>query len=318
MYMEEYVSNDNKGLLWGILQESNIFHGIRSEKFSEIKSIFENTIHNIHSGNPRKSIMEKNKMTIEELINRINEVKKVNEPKIKVIYKAEDIQLERANELNSKLKKYQDDMGNIGNVKKPEEINFSDKDWNIDDKPIGDEMDRLISEKMASRERELEIPAVTSDAERWITNGRENIEKKKVSFVKDNIDSSPQNNTSGDKVVDNIFNILKRKTKELDNINKLNQNKSSETTPFSDNFIEDSILMDNNSMNHNINTDMNNHIRRDSAKIDQEKIEHEDYQTLKLELITMKEKQELILNLCQDILKSVSLLHENNTQSKNS
>ena len=218
----DYVSNNNKGLLWGILQESNIFQGIRSEKFDEIKSIFDNTIHNISTQHSQKGIMEKNKMTIEELISRINEVKKANEPKIKVIYKAEDLQLERARELNDKLKKYEDDMGTIGKVKKPDEINFSDTTWNVDDKPIGDEMDRLISEKMASRERELEIPAISSDAEKWITNGRDNLEKKKVSFVEgENIKQLPidsntnrsvsevslRNTPRVDKVVDNIFNI---------------------------------------------------------------------------------------------------------------
>ena len=304
MYMD-YVSNDNKGLLWGILQESNIFQGIHSDKFDEIKSIFENTIHNISTRHSQKGIMEKNKMTIEELISRINEVKKANEPKIKVIYKAEDLQRERANELNNKLKKYEDDMGSIGKVKKPEEINFSDNTWNVDDKPIGDEMDRLISEKMASRERELEIPAISSDAEKWITNGRDNLEKKKVSFVENDkaqmastyinndtsqSDISVQNNPPVDKVVNNIFNILKRKTKELDNNNKINEVDSSVTTITTVNHLDYSKSRDNN------NTILN---------------------TLLLEVASMREKQDLLMNICNDILKSVTSLEENNRQLKN-
>ena len=304
MYMD-YVSNDNKGLLWGILQESNIFQGIHSDKFDEIKSIFENTIHNISTRHSQKGIMEKNKMTIEELISRINEVKKANEPKIKVIYKAEDLQRERANELNNKLKKYEDDMGSIGKVKKPEEINFSDNTWNVDDKPIGDEMDRLISEKMASRERELEIPAISSDAEKWITNGRDNLEKKKVSFVENDkaqmastyinndtsqSDISVQNNPPVDKVVNNIFNILKRKTKELDNNNKINEVDSSVTTTTTVNHLDYSKSRDNN------NTILN---------------------TLLLEVASMREKQDLLMNICNDILKSVTSLEENNRQLKN-
>ena len=31
----EYTSNDNKGLLWGILQESNIFDGINNNDFDK-------------------------------------------------------------------------------------------------------------------------------------------------------------------------------------------------------------------------------------------------------------------------------------------
>lgn len=302
MYMD-YASNDNKGLLWGILQESNIFQGIRSDKFDEIKSIFENTIHNINTRHSQKGIMEKNKMTIEELISRINEVKKANEPKIKVIYKAEDLQRERASELNNKLKKYEEDMDTIGKVKKPDEINFSDNTWNVDDKPIGDEMDRLISEKMASRERELEIPAISSDAEKWITNGRDNLEKKKVSFAENdkaqmastyvNNDTSTsdinvQNNPPVDKVVNNIFNILKRKTKELENNSKINEVDPSVITTSTVSQIDYSNSMDNNSMSMSMNT-------------------------LKLELASMREKQTMLLNICQDILKSVSALQKNNT-----
>ena len=296
----DYVSNNNKGLLWGILQESNIFQGIRSEKFDEIKSIFDNTIHNISTQHSQKGIMEKNKMTIEELISRINEVKKANEPKIKVIYKAEDLQLERARELNDKLKKYEDDMGTIGKVKKPDEINFSDTTWNVDDKPIGDEMDRLISEKMASRERELEIPAISSDAEKWITNGRDNLEKKKVSFVEgENIKQLPidsntnrsvsevslRNTPRVDKVVDNIFNILKRKTIELDSKNKISDVTTDGSTTTTVNRIDYSKSIDNNSISMN---------------------------TLKQELAIVREKQDLLMNICHDILKSVRALQENN------
>lgn len=298
----DYVGNNNKGLLWGILQESNIFQGIRSEKFDEIKSIFENTIHNISIQHSQKGIMEKNKMTIEELISRINEVKKANEPKIKVIYKAEDLQRERATELNDKLKKYEDDMGTIGKVKKPDEINFSDTTWNVDDKPIGDEMDRLISEKMASRERELEIPAISSDAEKWITNGRDNLEKKKVSFVEgENIKQLPidsntnrsvsevslRNNPPVDKVVDNIFNILKRKTIELDSKNKISEVNTDGSTTSTVNRIDYSKSMDNNSISMDI---------------------------LKQEIASMREKQDLLMNICHDILKSVRALQENNTR----
>ena len=296
----DYVSNNNKGLLWGILQESNIFQGIRSEKFDEIKSIFDNTIHNIITQHSQKGIMEKNKMTIEELISRINEVKKANEPKIKVIYKAEDLQLERARELNDKLKKYEDDMGTIGKVKKPDEINFSDTTWNVDDKPIGDEMDRLISEKMASRERELEIPAISSEAEKWITNGRDNLEKKKVSFVEgENIKQLPidsntnrsvsevslRNTPRVDKVVDNIFNILKRKTIELDSKNKISDVTTDGSTTTTVNRIDYSKSIDNNSISMN---------------------------TLKQELAIVREKQDLLMNICHDILKSVRALQENN------
>ena len=92
--------------------------------------------------------------------------------KIKVVYKAEDLKQERLSEFNMKLQKYQDENGTLGKINKPDEISFIDKN-DMEDKPIGDEMDRLISERLANRERELELLPVSNDAENWINNGRD-------------------------------------------------------------------------------------------------------------------------------------------------
>ena len=92
----EYTSNDNKGLLWGILQESNIFDGINNSEFDKIKHIFENTIYNINLNNSNKSLIDKNKITIEEMIGKINKERNTREsPKIQVVYKAEDLKQEK-------------------------------------------------------------------------------------------------------------------------------------------------------------------------------------------------------------------------------
>ena len=213
----EYTSNDNKGLLWGILQESNIFNGINNSDFDKIKHIFENTIYNINLNNLDKSLIDKNKITIEEMIGKINKEKeekndyrqhKLSESsKIKVVYKAEDLKQERLSEFNTKLQKYQEDNGSLGKINKPDEISFIDKN-DMEDKPIGDEMDRLISERLANRERELELLPVSNDAENWINNGRESSPNaKKVSFQEED---EPKN-TFETTQVNNILNILKRK-----------------------------------------------------------------------------------------------------------
>jgi len=226
----EYTSNDNKGLLWGILQESNIFNGINNSDFDKIKHIFENTIYNINLNNLDKSLIDKNKITIEEMIGKINKEKeekndyrqhKLSESsKIKVVYKAEDLKQERLSEFNTKLQKYQEDNGSLGKINKPDEISFIDKN-DMEDKPIGDEMDRLISERLANRERELELLPVSNDAENWINNGRESSPNaKKVSFQeedepKNTSETTQINNTSETtqtKQVNNILNILKRKS----------------------------------------------------------------------------------------------------------
>jgi len=215
----EYTSNDNKGLLWGILQESNIFDGINNNDFDKIKHIFENTIYNVSLNNQNESLIDKNKVTIEEMIRKINKEKegrneyrehKLSESsKIKVVYKAEDLKQERLSEFNAKLQKYQDENGTLGKINKPDEISFIDKN-DMEDKPIGDEMDRLISERLANRERELELLPVSNDAENWINNGRDSSPAtKKVSFQEE---TTQVNNTSETTQVNNILNILKRKS----------------------------------------------------------------------------------------------------------
>ena len=89
----------------------------------------------------------------------------------------------------------------------------------MEDKPIGDEMDRLISERLANRERELELLPVSNDAENWINNGRDSSSAtKKVSFqeettqVNNTSETTQVNNTSETTQVNNILNILKRKS----------------------------------------------------------------------------------------------------------
>jgi hypothetical protein len=74
-------------------------------------------------------------------------------PQLETIYRAEDVQKERQNAFQAEFKKKEEEMSSILKLKKPEEINFTD---DVYDKPIGGDMERLIAEALASRERELE------------------------------------------------------------------------------------------------------------------------------------------------------------------
>lgn len=168
-----YLDNSNKEVLWSTLQESDIFVGIENSNFSKIKSIFETTMHKINENHKNTSLINKNKLTVNELIKLINKEKEKSK-KLKVVYKSEPLNREQI--FNIKLKEQQDNLNQTINVKKPEDIDFSDN--NNNDNPIGNEMDQLIAEKLASRERELEmLTENTEDAKKWI-NGDE----KKVAF----------------------------------------------------------------------------------------------------------------------------------------
>ena len=234
----EFISNNNKGLIWGLLQESNIFDGIENENFARIQTLFEDTISNVHRSNTNLSLLEKNKLTMNTLIKKINDEKSKPKKSIQMVYRAEDIQNKREQEFNVKLKEQQDNLNKMINPTKPKAMSFSDETIN-EDKPIGDDMDRLIAERLATRERELEIPQITKETEQWLNNNREvklKIENKSVSFnesvtnipkpldredrgdrhrnielVVDNITENRVSNITENKVENSIFNKLKRK-----------------------------------------------------------------------------------------------------------
>ena len=228
-----FTSTSNKGMLWSLLQESNIFVGIENEKFANIQALFEHTVENIHVNNMSSSLLEKNKLTMETMISKINNEKSKPKQKktIQVVYTAEDLQNKRTEDFNMKLKAQQDSMNSMMNVSKPKEVTFSDE-TDGDDKPIGDEMDRLIAERLASRERELEIPSMTKETEAWLnTSNTSNVSN--VSNVSNNVNQSNDTNINANNEnkngvslevipktsmkeksfsADSIFNKLKRKT----------------------------------------------------------------------------------------------------------
>ena len=228
----EFNSNNNKGLIWGLLQESNIFQGIDDKQFPKIQAILEDTINNIEATQSSYDLMAKNKMAMEELIFKINteKNKQVKSSKVQMIYTSDDLSKERKDNFNNKLKQQQDNLNTYINPKVPEEPKFKDDG----DKPIGDDMDRLIAERMANRERELDVPQISKEAEEWINNSKEvkplpeiPIDSdKKVTFNLQSQEKMPvqetifnndtnllENDNSNIKLeVNDIFSKLKRKT----------------------------------------------------------------------------------------------------------
>ena len=171
-------------------------------------------------------------MAMEELIFKINTEKNkpVKSSKVQMIYTSDDLSKERKDNFNNKLKQQQDNLNTYINPKVPEEPKFKDDG----DKPIGDDMDRLIAERMANRERELDVPQISKEAEEWINNSKEvkplpeiPIDSdKKVTFNLQSQEKMPvqetifnndtnllENDNSNIKLeVNDIFSKLKRKT----------------------------------------------------------------------------------------------------------
>jgi len=97
--------------------------------------------------------------------------------KIEVVYRAEDLQNERASEFDRQFREKQAEMDSFLTLKKPTDVSFTDTGMN-DDKPIGDEMSRLIANELAARERELVQlkPEDIKKAQQWIgTTAADNV-----------------------------------------------------------------------------------------------------------------------------------------------
>ena len=114
-----------------------------------------------------------------------------------MVYRAEDLQTERASEFDRQLREKQAEMDSFLTLKKPTDVSFTDA-ASAEDKPIGGEMSRLIAQELAARERELVQlrPEDIKKAQQWIgtdnaTNNNatkpdltpsNNFAKKSVSF----------------------------------------------------------------------------------------------------------------------------------------
>jgi hypothetical protein len=149
----------------------------------------------------------------------MTEMTQYKPPSTTPIYKSTDIQEARIRDITSKVKVLEDDMNSLLVLKKPAEIDFSDKKIN-DDVPIGENMDELIKQALASRERELELiqfdipnpnPNPVTKTSTSSSNSISN--RKAVSF---DMDNSNNNNTDIDidanMEIGTIFNKLKRPT----------------------------------------------------------------------------------------------------------
>ena len=74
----EFCSNENKGLIWTILQENGSFNSIENKHVQKVKNDFE-TIMNTYQNGFKNNVplIERNKKVITEIVKKIN-VYKVN------------------------------------------------------------------------------------------------------------------------------------------------------------------------------------------------------------------------------------------------
>lgn len=168
-------SAQNKELLWTTLQESGAFNGLTREQFEPVRLAFDRAVQQA-SRTVSGSLNDANKQIIRHFVQ--TELPTIRssmlgaapkKKKIEVVYRAEDIQNERASEFERQLREKQAEMDSFLTLKKPTDVSFTDSAA-VEDKPIGDEMSRLIAQELATRERELVQlkPEDIKKAQQWI------------------------------------------------------------------------------------------------------------------------------------------------------
>ena len=255
-----FSGNENKALLWSVLHGGGKFNGIPDSQVPAIKEIFEQTIHNMSEHcrrlNQPVNLNAINKEAVVIICKKIEAIKiqqsqqqqqqqqqpyqnpqqiyqkkQQQVPQLETIYRAEDMQKERQNAFQNEFKRKEEEMSSILKLKKPEEINFTD---DVYDKPIGSDMERLLAEALASRERELEqiknvfTPELESshvvsnsnkNKEQFVTykiaSAERSVNEKRVSFgnelhVIENGNENGNENDENDGDVNFIFNKLKK------------------------------------------------------------------------------------------------------------
>ena len=192
--MQRVDSVQNKELLWTTLQESGAFTGLTRDQFQPVQSAFDRAVQQAAAASSNASLSDVNKGIIREFMQvlRLYQMPPQMPPKkkkVELVYRADDIQNERASEFDRQLREKQAEMDSYLTLKKPTDVSFTDAGLK-EDKPIGDEMSRLIAQELAARERELVQlkPEDIKKAQQWIgtdTNVNEVASpsfKKSVSF----------------------------------------------------------------------------------------------------------------------------------------
>lgn len=196
--MQRVDSAQNKELLWTTLQESGAFTGLSRDQFQPVQSAFDRAVQQAAAASSNASLSDVNKGIIREFVQVLRSFQMSpqmppqmppKKKKVELVYRAEDIQNERASEFDRQLREKQAEMDSYLTLKKPTDVSFTDAGLK-EDKPIGDEMSRLIAQELAARERELVQlkPEDIKKAQQWIgtdTNVNEVASpsfKKSVSF----------------------------------------------------------------------------------------------------------------------------------------
>tara|TARA_Y100000385_G_scaffold50239_1_gene47032 strand:- start:3208 stop:4014 length:807 start_codon:yes stop_codon:yes gene_type:complete len=202
-----FASVENKGVLWDLMYTNGTFQGLSPNTVENVKQLFENVIRENEASSGSKKA--KNKRVLVSMTQRIYAMKQApvsaNVPgsaPANAPVTAGELSAQRRSEFDNNLSNRQKDFDDLVQKPVPKQIDFSDSTES--DKPLPDDMDRMINDVIAKRERdfnmvsseqpsntELKIGSVIAGTDITNLDGEDNNNNnKRVSFAHDRAQES--------------------------------------------------------------------------------------------------------------------------------
>ena len=172
---QQFTAEKNKGFLWDLMYQNNMFHAIPPHKAAAIKELFDRKIKTISLQIlPTDQLVNLNKRVIGEMVNELAPTTAaaataaVTTDLPHMLYNSSDLLQQRQNKFDMQLKQKQSEFEQLNAKPVPGKIDFTDK---TEDTPIGEEMDKILAEQIAWRERQLKLVLQNQDkttASSWI------------------------------------------------------------------------------------------------------------------------------------------------------
>jgi hypothetical protein len=184
---KQFIANKNKGLVWNLLYEDGAFDAVPENKVGLIKADFDRKFETIALQiNATDNLINLDKRVISEMIQDIKKHRETSreaasreagreagnmnaEALVNRDYNTAEISQRRQKVFQEELSNKQKDFDKFNNTPVPDKIDFAD----ALDSPIGSEMDKILAEQIALREKQLHMVLKTQDKEaasKWIQN----------------------------------------------------------------------------------------------------------------------------------------------------
>ena len=222
--MSNFLSNENKGMMWQLLYEQGAFNNISDIYINTIKSDFDKIV-NIINTQKELDLTNKNKLLLTEVVQYLEQYK---ENSRHVARPLEEVQIKMDKDLKEKEKEF------IELIKRPSpaELDFTEK---IDEPLKESNINSMLNKMIAEREIEINNIIPPSPEKKEINNDNNNIKEKDEEKDNINIMIRDEINTNNKEIKP-----VKKLTNDFfKNLSKTNINENNKVVSFNEDYNED-------------------------------------------------------------------------------